>query len=490
METAEDAIARAAPTVALAQLAPKKDRDIKQPKAGTTPLKFRSFQDFYLTQGKTHNRDFLTAQKGRREPWKCQISHTPNNAMTSMAGEEDVTIPTSYKTYNEEELSTALKGHVKRLCDYFQNGVPNKNYANTIKAMVAKTKPRQPTHSSRSDSSCSTTNSLKKNDVVQTSPKAERVSAPAVGIVELAQHIASRRSEGKRPSTNQEALEFLENEGIAYNNALMVMGHDRSRGRSRQVFNWKTAMKAMCTGTDVPDTPDSSILDGDEVVRVDLPLPLDPEMREFLRKRGFVIGEDGMPITAEDDVVECDGVQFYVLPHQGSMSRTNSRANVSESQPREVWADLKTGAVVPEVSQCPHKFKTYDLRITKETTEPDVSLGTEEEEFEGATRQTEEAAFFDKTDYNLDDFTNHMFGYADLQNIDQVINHIRNILPEECDGENVDVAELSTDRREKNAESFGWFLDNAQETQGDTQSEAQDELAESFENGLLISSSG
>ncbi|CDR96870.1 hypothetical protein, conserved [Babesia bigemina] len=485
METAKYPFARAAPSVASAQPVVKRDGDIKQPKAGTTPLKFRSFQDFYLTQGKTHNRNFLTANKGERSPWKCQISHTPNNAVTSMA-DNDATLPGMYKTYNEEELSKALKGHVKRLCDYFQNGTPNKNYTNTIKAMVAKTKPRQPTQSSRSDSSCSTANSVKQNDGVPTLPLAERLSAPAVGIIELAQHIASRRQEGKRPTTNQEALEFLESEGIAYNNAVMVMGHDRSRGRSRQVFNWKTAMKAMCTGTDVPDTPDSSILDRDEVVRVDLPLPLDPEMREFLRKRGFVIGEDGMPITADDDVVECNGVQFYVLPHEGSVTRRESSADAPVSQPREVWADLKTGAVLPEVSHDPHKFESYDLRITKETTEPDASLGTDEEEFESARRKTEEDAFFDKTDYNLEDFTNHMFGHADLENINQVIKHIRDILPEECDGEIVDVAELSTDRREKNAEGFGWFLDKAQDSQGDDLDEALEELAESFERRLSI----
>lgn len=76
----------AAPIVTSAAPNFKKDTDFKQHKQEPSPLKFRSFQDFYLTQGKRHNKDFLSDHKSRHAPWQCQIRYTPNNAVKSMAG--------------------------------------------------------------------------------------------------------------------------------------------------------------------------------------------------------------------------------------------------------------------------------------------------------------------------------------------------------------------------------------------------------------------
>ncbi|GFE53264.1 diguanylate cyclase, putative [Babesia ovis] len=453
-------------------------KDPSQGRKEPTPPKFRSFHDFYLTQGKQHNRDFLTVRPGYRASWQGQIRHTPNHLLQPKADDGSAKVPETYKRYDEKELSTVLKGHVKRLCEYFQNAVPNKNYTDTIKAMVAKTKPRRMVDSSRSDSSCSTTNSVKPQAELDFVERVNRVQAPAVGIIELAQHLASKRTNCKWPTTNHEALEFLEHEGIAYNNALMVMESARQGGAIKQVFNWKTAMKAMCTGGDMPDTPSSSLLERADLIRVDLPLPLDTEMRDFLRKRGFVIGENGMPIVDADEATEYDGVRFFVLPHCDSAREMSKRRTSNATDQGEVWADVKTGPVIPDISHDPDTLKIYDLQVNKVATEPDLVANFDEDEYDPATSLVNRKGFFDQRECSLDDFTNHIFGYADPQNLNKVIADIRRIMPEECDGKETNDDELLTDRREQNAEGFEWFLNPGEPVKNDISKVARNILEE------------
>ncbi|GIX61050.1 taurine catabolism dioxygenase, putative [Babesia caballi] len=430
------------------------------PKQIAPSPRIRRLHDFYLNQARRRGQGLGAANQGLCSSLGCQLLHTPHGASIAMADDDDGSSPEVYRRYDEKELSVVLKGHVKRLCQYFQSVTPNKDYAETIKHMVAK--PRRLADSARSDSSCSTTNSVVPKPGGANSEKTDGKTMPTVGILDLAQHLASRRPDCKWPTGDEEALEFLENEHIAYDNAVMVMASEKRHGIARRVFNWKTAMKSMCTGTDLPDTPGSSVLEREDVVRVDIPLPLDPDMRDFMRKRGFVIGDDGMPITDGQETVEHDGVQFFVLPFGGAAAKSSEKHESDRETSSDLQVDLKTGAVRPDMHLDSDAVQVYDLRVNRVTTEPDISLSGDADDFEHAVQCDIGGNLFEKREESLEELAKSLFGRADRTTLDQIIDEIRKLMPDECEGRPGDDGDLSTERRERNAEGFEWFLDGTE----------------------------
>ncbi|EDO08203.1 hypothetical protein BBOV_III006420 [Babesia bovis T2Bo] len=431
------------------------NREFPPIKKEAPPPRFKSFHDYYLTQGKHHNRDFLTAQRAYNASLQGHVPHIPNHVVQSNTDDAPSRLSASYKCYDEKELSVVLKGHVKRLCNYFQNAVPNKQYASTIKAMVEKSKPRSLANLPRSESSCSTTNSYQPQKEMDVAEMLNNMRIPAVGIIDLAQHFAKRKSGCAMPSTEQEALEFLEHEGIAYNNAVMLMESTKRAGVVKKVFNWRSAMQAICTGDTKVETLSGSYVNREEIIRVDLPLPLDPDMCEFLRKRGFVIGKNGMPILETDDVMEFDGIKFFVMPCYDPVKDASTRQSSTVS---DVSLDLKTGPILPEVSHDPDTLKVYDLKINKVTTDNDLTAN--DSEFDNCVPCVKRSDSFDMREDSLDAFTNHIFGYAEPHNLDKVLDDLRRLLPEECDGKEGSDDLLITDPNEQNVEGFEWFLNS------------------------------
>lgn len=279
----------------------------------------------------------------------------------------------------------------------------------------------------------------------------DRSSLSKVGIIELAQHLSRHRQIAKEPITNSEAITFLENEGISYNNAVMVM-HSASTGVPiRQAFNWKAAMKAMCSVTDVGESSETSAFENEDVFGTYVSLPIELSLREFLRNCGFVIDENGMPLTDDDNGVHYDSAQLYIF-----YSNTPKCEKA-----HELMVDIKTGPITPSPSLDPETLKVYDIHMNRVTTEPDDVPGTEKDDFEMVVSGEPELTVSHNRPDDIDSFANDIFNNADPQSFYQVIEDMRMLMPEECDGGQGEVLDMSTGRREKNAEGFGWFLNSA-----------------------------
>lgn len=358
---------------------------------------------------------------------------------------KDTPPPGQCKMYDEQEIAEMLKGQVKRLCNYFQNEIPRKEHTEALKAIITKNKARR---AAKLDDEAVSTSIPESELQPQTSKinMVNRSDRKAIGIIDLAQHLSGHRSNSKVPMTEKESLSYLEKEGISYQNVLMVAESDEPEIPTKQVFNWKSAMKAMCSDT---ESVDALLLETlpENTFSIYIPLPFESSMREFLRSCGFVIDESGLPVTGNEECMEYDAVQFYITPSPAP----------KQEKPHEVEVCIKTGPVVTEISQCSENPEVYDIVMNKVTTEPDLVPEVEEDEFERAI-SGDLSIPASKPLEGIDRLAEDIFSNSHPENIYRVIEEMRKLMPDECDGRDAEPGEISSGRCAKNAESFGWFL--------------------------------
>lgn len=349
-----------------------------------------------------------------------------------------------YKMYDEKDLTALLKGRVKRVCNFFQNEIVKKEHAEALKAIIAKNKAQAKQKTREYDTPFTTAapQAVPNADIKGMINHNEKV---AIELTDLARYFCGYRLNSHMPLSHEDSTRYLDKEGVSYNNVLMMMVSNIPELPTRQIFNWKSAMKQMCSGNSDTETQHLEMLDKEDTFRIYIPLPFKPSMKDFLRNCGFVIDENCMPVMDNDDVMQYDAVHFYVFPPFGK-----------QEEPQEAKVDIKTGTIEPQTSQDPESVMVYDICMTKVPTDPDHAADGDDD-FEKAI-SSDTTYFPDPEELGVDKFTEDIFSFLDPENLYTVIGYLRKLMPEECEGMDLDLVELPSQMYEKNAENFAWFL--------------------------------